>query len=207
MDFTVAADERPPARRRRAAGRVASHLAARHVGGGRARGATRQGPCGARLSGRWRWPTARGVAPWPTAHTGPRAERASRKFFWSNFGPYAAVTTMLEYAHRRHSIEQYYDEAKGELAWDQFQGRGYDAFHRHAVTVMLSYSFLVWLERRARQQVRRRGPARRRSSPRRDQFQRAIPQVHRAVADWLLQAALRTPLRRLPPFRTYSLRL
>ena len=25
--------------------------------------------------------------------------------------------------------------------------------------------------------------------------------VHRAVADWLLQAALHTPLRRLPPLR------
>jgi hypothetical protein len=43
---------------------------------------------------------------------------------------------MLEYAHRRHWIEQYYEEAKGELGWDQFQGRRYDAFHRHAVTVI-----------------------------------------------------------------------
>ena len=87
------------------------------------------------------------------------------KYFWSDFGPRVALTRMLEYAHRRHWIEQYYEEAKTLLGWDQFQGRRYDAFHRHAVTVMLSDSFLVWLEWRERQQVRRRGPARRRFSP------------------------------------------
>ncbi len=90
---------------------------------------------------------------------------APRKYFWSNLGPRAPLTEMLEYAHRRHWIEQYYEEAKGELGWDQFQGRRYDAFHRHAVTVMLSYSFLVWLEWRERQRVRRRGRKRRAFSP------------------------------------------
>jgi SRSO17 transposase len=88
-----------------------------------------------------------------------------RKYFWSAFGPRATLETMLEYAHRRHWIEQYYEEAKQELGWDDFQGRRYDAFHRHAVTVMLSYSFLVWLEWRQREQVRRRGPRRRAFSP------------------------------------------
>lgn len=99
-----------------------------------------------------------------------------RKYFWSNFGARASLEEMLEYAHRRHWVEQYYEEAKGELGWDQFQGRRmpcmagpparrYDAFHRHAVTVMLSYSFLVWLEWRERRPVRRRGRKRRAFSP------------------------------------------
>lgn len=87
------------------------------------------------------------------------------KYFWSDFGPQVGLARLLEYAHRRHWIEQYYEEAKSLLGWDDFQGRRYDAFHRHAVTVMLSYSFLVWLEWRERQQVRRRGPPRRRFSP------------------------------------------
>jgi SRSO17 transposase len=94
-----------------------------------------------------------------------QAPSGPRKYFWSNLGPQVPLETMLEYAHRRHWIEQYYEEAKGELGWDQFQGRRYDAFHRHAVTVMLSYSFLVWLEWRERQQVRRRGRKRRAFSP------------------------------------------
>ena len=102
---------------------------------------------------------------WLIGQRPSRGQRGPRKYFWSNLGPQTPLATMLEYAHRRHWIEQYYEEAKGELGWDQFQGRRYDAFHRHAVTVMLSYSFLVWLEWRERQQVRRRGPPRRRFSP------------------------------------------
>lgn len=102
---------------------------------------------------------------WLIGQRPSRGQRGPRKYFWSNLGPHVALATMLEYAHRRHWIEQYDEEAKGELGWDQFQGRRYDAFHRHAVTVMLSYSFLVWLEWRERQQVRRRGPPRRRFSP------------------------------------------
>lgn len=102
---------------------------------------------------------------WLIGQRATRGQHGPAKLFWSSFGPQAALATMLEYAHRRHWIEQYYEEAKGELGWDQFQGRRYDAFHRHAVTVMLGYSFLVWLEWRERQQVRRRGPKRRRFSP------------------------------------------
>ncbi len=53
---------------------------------------------------------------------------------------------MVEYAHRRHWVEQYHEEAKGLLGWDQYQGRLWTGFHRHAVRVMLAYSFLVWQE-------------------------------------------------------------
>jgi hypothetical protein len=68
-------------------------------------------------------------------------------------------------AHRRHWVEQYHEEAKTELGWDQYQGRRWDGFHRHAVTVMLSYSFLVWLEVRQRQQRKVRGRPRSAFSP------------------------------------------
>jgi SRSO17 transposase len=90
---------------------------------------------------------------------------AKWKYFWSNFGPDVALDRLVEYAHRRHWIEQFYEEAKGLLGWDQFQGRRYDAFQRHTVAVMLSYSFLVWLEYYARVTTRRRGRRRRAFSP------------------------------------------
>jgi SRSO17 transposase len=61
------------------------------------------------------------------------------------------------YAHRRHAIEQFHEEAKGELGWDQYQGRLWPGFHRHAVTVMLAYSFLVWLEQRHKRRHTRQG--------------------------------------------------
>jgi SRSO17 transposase len=60
-------------------------------------------------------------------------------------------------AHRRYAIEQFHEEAKGELGWDQYQGRLWPGFHRHAVTVMLAYSFLVWLELRQRRRHQREG--------------------------------------------------
>ena len=52
----------------------------------------------------------------------------------------------MDDAHRRHGIEQFHEEAKEELGWDQYQGRLWPGFHRHAVTVMLAMSFLTCLE-------------------------------------------------------------
>ena len=80
-----------------------------------------------------------------------RSQHGDWKYCWSNFPATTPLATMVEYAHRRHWVEQYHEEAKTELGWDQYQGRRWDGFHRHAVTVMLSYSFLVWLEARERQ--------------------------------------------------------
>ena len=72
---------------------------------------------------------------------------------------------MVEYAHRRHWVEQYHEEAKGLLGWDQYQGRLWSGFHRHAVSVMLAYSFLVWQEWQQRQERARPGRPRRAFSP------------------------------------------
>ena len=87
------------------------------------------------------------------------------RYFWSNFPAGMPLDRMVEYAHRRWWIEQYHEEAKQLLGWDEFQGRRYDALHRHTVAVMLSYSFLVWLEWNERQAVRRRGRRRHAFSP------------------------------------------
>ena len=69
---------------------------------------------------------------------------------WTSGGPWAELVRLVEYAHRRHWVERYHEEAKGLLGWDQYQGRLWAGFHRHAVTVMLAYSFLVWQEFRQR---------------------------------------------------------
>jgi SRSO17 transposase len=72
---------------------------------------------------------------------------------------------MVEYAHRRAKVEQFHEEAKGLLGWDQYQGRLWTGFHRNSVLVMLAYSFLVKQEWQHRQQVSRRGRKRRPFSP------------------------------------------
>src|SRR5215208_2193579 len=104
---------------------------------------------------------------WLIGQRPARAQHGDPKwrYFWSNFPAGTPLDRLVEYAHRRWWIEQFHEEAKQLLGWDQSQGRRYDAFHRHTIAVMLSYSFLVWLEWQERQHVRRRGRTRRRFSP------------------------------------------
>jgi SRSO17 transposase len=87
------------------------------------------------------------------------------KYHWSNFSAAACLGEMVEYAHRRCGVEQFHEEAKGLLGWDQYQGRLWPGFHRNSVLVMLAYSFLVTQEWQQRQQVTRRGRPRRAFSP------------------------------------------
>jgi SRSO17 transposase len=107
-----------------------------------------------------------------TRHTGwligerpARSQRGQWKYSWSNFGPQMPLEKMVEYVHRRHWVEQYHEEAKGELGWDEHQGRRWDSFHRHTVSVMLAYSFLVWLEYKQRLKQAQRGRLRPPFSP------------------------------------------
>jgi SRSO17 transposase len=138
-------------------------------------------PAGAWRSVRWRegsrgWMRAPWLARrcWRVTTEGRRragwllAERTAEgkhKYYWSNFGPQVALVRLVEYAHRRHWVEQYHEEAKGLLGWDQYQGRLWPGFHRHAVTVMLAYSFLVWQEVTQREERSRPGRPRRAFSP------------------------------------------
>src|SRR5512135_808275 len=96
---------------------------------------------------------------------GEEAPDGKRRYYWSNFGPDVALGRMVEYAHRRHWVERYHEEAKGLLGWDEYQGRLWRGFHRHAVSVMLAYSFLVWREWQQRQERARPGRPRRAFSP------------------------------------------
>ena len=132
---------------------------------------------------RWQWRTIRwrqgakgwlrkkfvAVRCWRVASDGPRhegwrvGERASRgppeerKYVWSNLPPDTPLEALAGLAHRRQAIEQFHEEAKGELGGDQYQGRRWPGFHRHAVTVMLAYSFLVWLARQQRRRAKSQG--------------------------------------------------
>ncbi len=96
---------------------------------------------------------------------GEDSSDGKRRYYWSNFGPDVPLERLVEYAHRRHWVEQSHEEAKGLLGWDQYQGRLWPGFHRHAVCVMLAYSFLVWQEGRQRQEQSRPGRPRRAFSP------------------------------------------
>jgi SRSO17 transposase len=97
--------------------------------------------------GRWR-------EGWLLAERPARGRTGKQRYYWSNLPPDTALERLAEYAHRRHWIEQFHEEAKELLGWDQYQGRRWDGFHRHALLVMIAYSFLVWQEWQQRQRQR-----------------------------------------------------
>jgi SRSO17 transposase len=115
----------------------------------------------------WREPSAGVRAPgWLIGERPARGQQQDKwKYHWSNFSAAATLEELVEYAHRRAQVEQFHEEAKGLLGWDQYQGRLWTGFHRNSVLVMLAYSFLVKQEWHHRQHVSRRGRKRRPFSP------------------------------------------
>jgi SRSO17 transposase len=94
---------------------------------------------------------------WLLGERTTRGQPEERQYHWSNLPVAATLDELAGYAHRRFAIEQFHEEAKGEIGLDQYQGRLWPGFHRHAATVTLAYSFLVRLELWQRHQHTRRG--------------------------------------------------
>jgi len=91
--------------------------------------------------------------------------KGQTKYFWSNFPAATPLERMVEYAHRRHWVEQFHEEGKTLLGWDQYQGRFWRGFHRHTFLVMLAFSFLVGREWQHRQPIHLTGRPREVFSP------------------------------------------
>jgi SRSO17 transposase len=104
-------------------------------------------------------------AGWLVGERTTRGQPEERTFYWSNLPAETTLAELAGYAHRRQAIEQFHEEAKGELGGDHDQGRLWSGFHRHTVAVMLAHSFLVWLELRQRRRLPRRGRPRDLFSP------------------------------------------
>jgi len=65
------------------------------------------------------------------------------KWYFSNLPADTSLHRLVELAHSRWPIEQFYEDAKGECGLDHYQGRRWDGLHRHLALVMLAYSFLA----------------------------------------------------------------
>jgi SRSO17 transposase len=102
---------------------------------------------------------------WVLGERAARGQPEEPKCSWSTLPASATWEELVDYAHRRHAIEQFHEEAKEEGGWDQYQGRLWPGFHRQAVTGMLAWSFLRWLERRQRHNHPTRGRPRAPFSP------------------------------------------
>jgi SRSO17 transposase len=69
--------------------------------------------------------------------------RGEVKWYDSNLPAETPRQRLVELAHSRWPIEQFYEDAKGECGLDHYQGRRWDGLHRHLALVMLAYSFLA----------------------------------------------------------------
>jgi SRSO17 transposase len=65
------------------------------------------------------------------------------KWYFSTLPADTPLRRLVELAHSRWPIEQFYEDAKGECGLDHYQGRRWDGLHRHLALVMLAYSFVA----------------------------------------------------------------
>ena len=97
-----------------------------------------QGPDG--LPGpRWHLAVARNVL-----------DPAEMKFFASNAPPEASVGTILLAAFSRWRVERCFEDDKGEVGLDHYEGRRYPGLKRHLILSAISYLFLARTNQRLR---------------------------------------------------------
>lgn len=119
------------------------------------------------------------------------------KYYFSNFPVDTQLEHMVEYVHRRWRIDRFYEDAKNELGWGDYQGRKWVGFHRHTIIVMITYSFLAWREWNHRHSAP--GPVGRPRNPfsrRRDRRRQSIQEIHRQVIDALWEMAVEHHVRK-----------
>jgi SRSO17 transposase len=77
----------------------------------------------------------------------PEGSKEPLKFWLSSLPPYrTSWRGLVRKAKGRFRIEQDYEEMKGELGLDHFEGRSWQGWHHHVTLVTLAYAFLM-LER------------------------------------------------------------
>jgi SRSO17 transposase len=70
-------------------------------------------------------------------------EPAELKFFVSNAPPQTSVGVLLKVAFSRWRVERCFEDDKGEIGLDQYEGRRYLGLKRHLVLSAVSYLFLA----------------------------------------------------------------
>jgi SRSO17 transposase len=85
--------------------------------------------------------TAAGKGQWLLARR--RSSDPSELAYYRVFGPAeTAVGEMVRVAGRRWTIEEGFEQAKGEVGLDQYEVRRYDAWHRHVTLALLTHAYL-----------------------------------------------------------------
>jgi SRSO17 transposase len=76
----------------------------------------------------------------------PEGDKEPWKYWLSSLPPRTSFRELVRKAKGRFRIEQDYEEMKGEVGLDHFEGRSWQGWHHHVTLVTLAYAFLT-LER------------------------------------------------------------
>jgi SRSO17 transposase len=73
----------------------------------------------------------------------PESEAEPKKFFFSNRPERESIAELVLLAKCRNWIERDYQDLKGELGLDHFEGRSYVGWHHHVSVCLAAYAFLL----------------------------------------------------------------
>ena len=73
----------------------------------------------------------------------PTTEAAPIKFWLCNLPAGTRITKIVNLAQMRWRVERDYEELKGELGLDHYEGRGWLGFHHHGALCIAAYAFLT----------------------------------------------------------------
>ncbi len=79
----------------------------------------------------------------PSPEKGGGGGGSATKYYLSSLPKETPPQRLVELAHTRWAIEQFYEDAKGECGLGDFQGRRWESLHRHLALAMVAYSFLM----------------------------------------------------------------
>ncbi len=73
----------------------------------------------------------------------PRDEKAPTKYYLSSLPADTPLEKLVRLAKLRWRVERDYQELKGEVGLDHFEGRTWRGFHHHATLCMVAHGFLA----------------------------------------------------------------
>jgi SRSO17 transposase len=74
----------------------------------------------------------------------PEEANEPRKYWLSSLPPHrTSFRTLVRKAKGRFRVDQDYEEMKGEVGLDHFEGRSWQGWHHHVTLVTLAYAFLM----------------------------------------------------------------
>jgi SRSO17 transposase len=73
----------------------------------------------------------------------PKGEAAPTKFYLSTLPPRTTIKKLVQFAKLRWRVERDYQEMKGEVGLDHWEGRTWNGFHHHVALCAVAHGFLA----------------------------------------------------------------